>query len=152
MEIQAQGAAVGTLLGQVADGETLAGWEIVATGDGGAITMKSGSCWGRYSGEFDSDTAWDAVTARLWAKLSDEQIAAKVSECRAEVLATQVGTIKRRGAQAALEATYAVMRERIAAAVEIGQEDVARAVFGDGLVDDWFRNEGWDPDAAREEA
>lgn len=41
--------------------------------------------------------------------------------------------------------------EEIGRLVEKGYEDEARERYGDERVDDWFRSEGWDPDAARED-
>jgi hypothetical protein len=35
--------------------------------------------------------------------------------------------------------------------VEDGLEDRARELYGDQVVDDWFRSQGWDPDALRAE-
>jgi hypothetical protein len=46
--------------------------------------------------------------------------------------------------------TYAIA-ERIGLRVEQGTEDYARQLYGEETVDDWFRAEGWDPDAGRDE-
>lgn len=41
--------------------------------------------------------------------------------------------------------------DRIATLVETGREDLARRLYGDQEIDDWFRAQGWNPDAARAE-
>lgn len=77
--------AAGEVIGYVQEGP-LQGWEIVATADGGAITMKSGSCWGQLDGgSVPAEVAWDAVTARLFAKMSDADLAARADEYAAEI-------------------------------------------------------------------
>lgn len=40
---------------------------------------------------------------------------------------------------------------RVAELVAGGEEHVARKRLGDVAVDAWFRGQGWDPDAGREE-
>src|SRR5437588_11510416 len=98
---------IGTVIGTVADGDTLAGWEIVATGDGRAIVMKSGSCWGQWGGrKVETDLAWDAVTARLWARMTDAEVLADLEKCKAEVAAAKNGTLKLAGANAAARVTW----------------------------------------------
>lgn len=59
-------APIGTIIGLVPEGETLAGWAKVATGDGRYIVTKSGACFGReHDRSIPTDLAWDAVTAYL---------------------------------------------------------------------------------------
>lgn len=61
--------AIGTVIGQVAEGEVLAGWAQVATGDGRYITTKSGACFGReHDRSIPTDLAWDAVGAYFASK------------------------------------------------------------------------------------
>lgn len=65
--------------------------------------MKVGqSCWGRY-GDWDGDAlvAWEAVTARLWAKTSDADLDEKIASYRQEV-ATATGNIAKLAAEAGL--------------------------------------------------
>lgn len=58
--------AIGTLIGLVADGEVLAGWAKVATGDGRFIVTKSGACFGRdHDSSIPAELAWAAVSAYL---------------------------------------------------------------------------------------
>lgn len=96
----------GTLVGHVESGP-LTGWEIVATGDGGVIAMRSGSCFHRLSGGFSSDVGWDAVTARLWAKTSDADLSARIEEYGAEAARLYAQGRSTVGADAALEACLA---------------------------------------------
>jgi hypothetical protein len=57
---------LGTVIGYVPEGEVLAGWAQVATGDGRYIVVKSGSCFGReHDRSVPTDLAWDAVDAYL---------------------------------------------------------------------------------------
>ena len=52
----------------------------------------------------------------------------------------------------AIAAPVSDIAASIATAVERGHEDAAREMHGDEAVDEWFRANGWDPDATREEA
>lgn len=55
---------IGTLIGRVPAHATLAGWAMVATGDGRYIVTKSGACFGRdHDRSIPTDLAWDAVSA-----------------------------------------------------------------------------------------
>lgn len=47
------------------------------------------------------------------------------------------------------QALTAAINERIGEHVEQGTEDQARRLYGDEVVDDWFRSIGWDPDVFR---
>lgn len=49
------------------------------------------------------------------------------------------------------KALTVAINDRIGEHVENGAEDLARRYYGDQTVDDWFRAEGWNPDAARDE-
>lgn len=56
--------AIGTLIGLVPDGEVLAGWKKIATGDGRYITTKSGVCFGaQHDPTIPSELGWGAVGA-----------------------------------------------------------------------------------------
>jgi hypothetical protein len=62
---------IGTTIGYVPAGETLAGWTMVATGDGRYIVTKSGACFGRdHDRSIPTDLAWDAVGAHFAAKVA----------------------------------------------------------------------------------
>lgn len=55
---------IGTVIGHVPEGEVLAGWAQIATGDGRYIVTKSGACFGReHDRSISTDLAWDAVGA-----------------------------------------------------------------------------------------
>lgn len=43
-------------------------------------------------------------------------------------------------------------KQRVGLYVALGVEDMARREYGDEFVDEWFRADGWDPDAARAES
>lgn len=62
---------IGTVIGTVPEGEILAGWHKVATGDGRYIVTKSGACFGReHDREIPTDLAWAAVSA-MFAKRAE---------------------------------------------------------------------------------
>lgn len=96
--------AIGTVIGTIAAGEVLAGWEIIAAGNGAAIAMKSGSCFARFSGECTADEAWAAVTARLWARTTDAELEQRIAEVADEVAAATKAQKRTGGARAALDA------------------------------------------------
>lgn len=57
---------IGTRIGTVPAGQVLAGWAMVATGDGRYVVTKSGACYGQeHDGTIACDLAWDAVDAYL---------------------------------------------------------------------------------------
>ena len=61
--------AIGTKIADVPEGETLAGWAMIATGDGRHVTTKSGACFSReHDPSIPTDLAWDAVDAFLAGK------------------------------------------------------------------------------------
>lgn len=56
--------AIGTRIGSVPEGEVLAGWAMIATGDGRHVVTKSGACFGReHDRSIPTDLAWDALGA-----------------------------------------------------------------------------------------
>lgn len=99
------------VIGTVAEGP-LEGWEIVSTGDGRAITMKSGSCWGQVAdGErVEPDLAWTAVSARLFLRMSDTDLVCRIAEVADEIKKRASAGLSTLGSEAGLR----VLRDELA--------------------------------------